>query len=371
VDGISFNDSDFVTVGSSRLNLANAGFESGTNDWELWADGGSFTISSTAHSGQSSLRYQAWVGSTGQLNKRSWMTLCDLLPGRRYSLSAWIRTQNIDDAFIFMEFSGLPRLESNRIVGTNGWTQLVVDFTTPVHIDDYYLGARISGPGTAWFDDFQMFSLDALEVSDDNLRAMALTSNDEAYVWIQNSQHTWYRVAVLGLTPQVISGATLTIPNIDAGTYRVDWWDTYNGTVVATAPISVEESAALTVAIPPLQTDIACKIQVDPDSDGDGLLSEDETRDLDPDIPGVQNPFDPEDPDSTGDFFVEGPDGIPDGRNDWDGDGMINRLEFVFGYNPTDPESWAELPALTMTGISALMLMVLAAAGKRLRRTTV
>jgi len=369
VEDIQFNRTDFTTLDSSRLQVANGGYENGTTDWVLWPEGGSFTIDSTVrYSGQSSLRYQTWDGSTAQINKYSWLAGFDLLPDRPYVLSAWIRTENIDDAFIFMWFSGLPRLESNRIDGTNGWTQLVVEFTTPSDIDDYYFGARISGPGTAWFDDFQMVLVDALEVSDDNLRAMALRNNDEAYVWIQNSQHTWYRVAALGLTPQVVSGATLTIPNMDAGVYKVDWWDTYSGTVVATTPVSVGESEELTVAIPPLQTDIACKILLDPDSDGDGLLNEYETLDLDPDTPGVQNPFDPEDPDSTGDDFETGPDGIRDGWNDWDGDGVNNVREFLFGYDPTDPDSWPALPALTTTGIAVLVLVVLLTAGKKARR---
>jgi hypothetical protein len=104
------------------------------------------------------------------------------------------------------------------------------------------------------------------------------------------------------------------------------------------------------------------------DGDGDGLLNADEARDLDPGTDGVQNPFDPYDPDSTGDSFAEGPDGKPDGLNDWDGDGMSNRDEFTFGYNPIDPESWAELPLLPMVGWSLLVVVMVAAALRRTRR---
>ncbi|MCP4643594.1 MAG: hypothetical protein GY851_24310 [bacterium] len=80
------------------------------------------------------------------------------------------------------------------------------------------------------------------------------------------------------------------------------------------------------------------------DIDGDGLTDEQEAMDLDPDTPGVQNPFDPNDPDSTGDNGSVGPDGILDGQNDWDGDGMTNADEFTWGYDPLDPASFTEVP---------------------------
>ena len=97
------------------------------------------------------------------------------------------------------------------------------------------------------------------------------------------------------------------------------------------------------------------------DTDGDGLNDGEELRDLDPDTPDVQNPFDPFDPDSTGDDGQDTPDGTPDGWNDWDGDGMSNRDEFTFGYDPLDPNSWAEVPLVTTVGVSALVLLLLAA----------
>ena len=82
----------------------------------------------------------------------------------------------------------------------------------------------------------------------------------------------------------------------------------------------------------------------DNDFDDDGLTDGDEQRDLDPGTEGVQNPFDPLVADSTGDNGQDTPDGKPDGQNDYDGDGMTNREEFTFGYDPLDPNSWAELP---------------------------
>jgi predicted outer membrane repeat protein len=116
--------------------------------------------------------------------------------------------------------------------------------------------------------------------------------------------------------------------------------------------------------------DIGADEYFDPhaDSDGDGLKDSDEQRDLDPGTPGVQNPFDPDDPDSTGDNFSDAPDGVPDGQNDYDGDGMSNKDEFTFGYNPIDPESWAEVPAATAMGLAMVVVAVLLVARSSIRR---
>jgi len=104
------------------------------------------------------------------------------------------------------------------------------------------------------------------------------------------------------------------------------------------------------------------------DTDGDRLQDEDETRDLDPDTPGTQNPFDPYDPDTTGDGFSDAPDGVPDGWNDYDGDGMSNADEFTFGYNPIDPGSWAEVPTVTVIGLAMVLVAVLLVARSSIRR---
>lgn len=72
------------------------------------------------------------------------------------------------------------------------------------------------------------------------------------------------------------------------------------------------------------------------DTDGDGLSDYDETRDLNPFVAGVQNPFNPDVADSTGDNGQNTPDGKVDGQNDYDGDGVNNETEFRNGTNPVD-----------------------------------
>jgi hypothetical protein len=66
------------------------------------------------------------------------------------------------------------------------------------------------------------------------------------------------------------------------------------------------------------------------DRDEDGLFDYDEVRtnSFNP------NPFDPLVADATGDNGSLIPDGIPDGMNDFDGDGFTNAEEFAMGENP-------------------------------------
>jgi hypothetical protein len=106
---------------------------------------------------------------------------------------------------------------------------------------------------------------------------------------------------------------------------------------------------------------------LDPDSDNDRLRDGDELRDLDPDAPGIQNPFDPLNRDTTGNDGQDSPDGVPDGLNDYDGDGMTNAAEFMWDTDPLDPMSWAEAPVLTVIGLSVALFLVLAAAGAKMR----
>lgn len=82
------------------------------------------------------------------------------------------------------------------------------------------------------------------------------------------------------------------------------------------------------------------------DRDTDGIGDFDEVRDLAPDIPGHQNPFDSHMQDATGDNGSMEPDGKPDGNNDFDGDGTTNQLELLAGTNPVENLTAPSTPSI-------------------------
>lgn len=103
------------------------------------------------------------------------------------------------------------------------------------------------------------------------------------------------------------------------------------------------------------------------DRDEDGLRNYDEVRDLDPDVAGIQNPFDPASRDSTGDNGQNSPDGMRDGFNDYDGDGFSNADELNAGTNPADMSSGPDVPTQNRIGLVLLLFALIAAAIVALR----
>jgi len=87
---------------------------------------------------------------------------------------------------------------------------------------------------------------------------------------------------------------------------------------------------------------------------------------LDATASGVQNPFDPFNPDVTGDNGLNAPDGTPDGQNDYDGDGASNAVEFSLGTNPLAADS--PVPVAAAPTAKIILGLGLLCAGLRLRR---
>ncbi|MCK5861662.1 MAG: hypothetical protein KAH38_04200 [Candidatus Hydrogenedentes bacterium] len=95
------------------------------------------------------------------------------------------------------------------------------------------------------------------------------------------------------------------------------------------------------------------------DSDGDGISNLHELEDLDSITPGIQNPFNMDIADSTSDNGNPNPDGIPDGRNDWDGDGMTNADEFDWGFDPTNPMDFGNVPVASPIAQAILAALII------------
>ena len=92
-------------------------------------------------------------------------------------------------------------------------------------------------------------------------------------------------------------------------------------------------------------------VRTSQDTDGDGLLDRDEAGD-------ASHTFDPYTGDSSGDFFYDDPDGIPDGQNDYDGDGYTNAFEFRWGSNPFVWDEHVQVPASSSSTILLGILSV-------------
>ncbi len=79
------------------------------------------------------------------------------------------------------------------------------------------------------------------------------------HLWVQNAQHTWKSV-VSGQSVAAING-TVTIPNVATGSYRVEWWNTYNTSNPVIKTETINSNGSLTLTLPSgLSDDIAVKI---------------------------------------------------------------------------------------------------------------
>jgi hypothetical protein len=81
----------------------------------------------------------------------------------------------------------------------------------------------------------------------------------QMHLWIQNTQHTWKR-AVAGTPPAAVNG-TITIPNVAAGSYKVEWWNTYTTSNPVFSTQTVSANGSLVLSLPSaLSEDVAVKI---------------------------------------------------------------------------------------------------------------
>lgn len=83
--------------------------------------------------------------------------------------------------------------------------------------------------------------------------------NGRAHLWIDNRGHTWKTVVDgQAATP---AGGTVTVPAMPGGTYRVTWYDPYQGATASTQQIATDGSGTLSLTLPQqVSTDIAVRI---------------------------------------------------------------------------------------------------------------
>ena len=99
----------------------------------------------------------------------------------------------------------------------------------------------------------------AATASNKQLRLLGCQGNDCAYLWLFDSQATWWNLVIEKRKSSEIKDATIEIQGLQPGTYTVEWWHTYEGKVIRKEQVSFTQGA-LRVSIPPFSRDIACKI---------------------------------------------------------------------------------------------------------------
>ena len=87
------------------------------------------------------------------------------------------------------------------------------------------------------------------------LRARGLVSGRRGYVWVYNPR---ILESPDGTAP--LNGATIELRDMDSGTYRVEFWDTYTGKMTARRDLKTI-GAVLRIELPPVDKDLALKIK--------------------------------------------------------------------------------------------------------------
>ena len=83
----------------------------------------------------------------------------------------------------------------------------------------------------------------------------------QAYVWIQNKDHTWRNVmGVDNPTSIVPQSGAITLKLNPNTSYTVKWWNTYTGAVTQTLTLISDSAGKLTLSITNLSDDVAVKI---------------------------------------------------------------------------------------------------------------
>ncbi|MBN2474869.1 MAG: DUF5060 domain-containing protein [Pirellulales bacterium] len=122
---------------------------------------------------------------------------------------------------------------------------------------------RVVNDGNDWL--FVAYALTAYRRrTDPGLQAWALVGTAAppgapvALLWVKNERYNWYNHN-RGETFRPLAEARVELADLGPGRYQVEWWDTYQGKAVQRVEAVCREGH-LSVTVPPLSTDAACKV---------------------------------------------------------------------------------------------------------------
>jgi hypothetical protein len=96
--------------------------------------------------------------------------------------------------------------------------------------------------------------------SDERLRVIGLQNDAGAWLWMFNTNATWWRIVMDGISPSEISGASLTLSGLPAGACEVEWWNTRTGRVLR-AESPQHAGGSFRLVVPTFRNDLAVKVK--------------------------------------------------------------------------------------------------------------
>jgi hypothetical protein len=117
---------------------------------------------------------------------------------------------------------------------------------------------RVENDGTDWIE-ISRYKFENCGIRDyPVIKLMGFLKDNNIFLWIKNNVYSWKNVKDNGL-PQIIKNATISIPQLTFGDYKIEWWDTYLGKIFQVDHFSVNEKNYKLI-LPSFQKDVACKI---------------------------------------------------------------------------------------------------------------
>jgi len=98
------------------------------------------------------------------------------------------------------------------------------------------------------------------DASDKQLRLLGFQANDRVYFWLFNPKAAWPNIVIEKNQLAEIKDLTISIKDLQPGTYNIEWWNTRDGSITHKQQVSLKEGT-LKATVPPFTRDIACKIR--------------------------------------------------------------------------------------------------------------
>lgn len=158
------------------------------------------------------------------------------------TFTALIRQVSKNGANVQMKVDDKLVSEKSFPAATNDTNTRTV-LTIPVPAGPHVIRLENTGADWARIDRFTLTPYGA------PLKAVAKADKESVAAWLYPSEPPAADAKPLALT--------VSVPGLDAGNYRVFWWDTTTGKTVATETVSVNTGKPLTLKTPPITTNIA------------------------------------------------------------------------------------------------------------------